>query len=300
MRIAVDEFLFFLWAMKIQIKNILYKTLLKITSPTWFWSIYKPFAEVNADIYVKKVQAENDRSGLQFFEKYQYLISDSVAEGPFKGLKYPFFSSLHSTLFPKLLGCYEFELHEVLSKVFKKAYHAVLDIGCAEGYYAVGFAKKFQDTLIYAADINPEARVKTKIMASANGVVKIDKFQILEEVTSGFLLSLDPSERHLIFSDCEGYESSLFSDEVIAHLSKSDFIVEMHDFISPGVSDLLKKRFEATHSIELIKSIDDTFRYREIQHPELQKLPIQDQIHILAEKRPSQMEWIFCEPKKID
>jgi 23S rRNA U2552 (ribose-2'-O)-methylase RlmE/FtsJ len=286
--------------MKKQAKKIISNTLLKLTAPRWVWSLYKPFAEVNAEIYLKKAQAEKASAELQFFDSYRYLISDTVVDGPFIGLKYPFLTALHSTLFPKLLGCYEFELHEVLSKVFKKTYHSILDIGCAEGYYAVGFAKRFQDTLIHAADINPVARVKTKLMASANGVSNMDKFRILDEVTPDFLLSLNPKQKHLIFSDCEGYESSLFSNEVIVHLSKSDFIVEMHDFVSPGISDLLKKRFEPTHSIQLIKSIDDVFRYREIQHPEVLKIPIQDQIKILAEKRPSQMKWIFCKPKKFD
>ncbi len=283
--------------MKKQAKKIFSNTLLKLTGPSWVWSLYKPIAELNADIYVKKKQDEKASTELQFFEAHRYLISDRVNSGPFKGLKYPFLSSLHSTLFPKLLGCYEFELHDALNQVFKKRYQAILDIGCAEGYYAVGLAKKFPDSIIYAIDINPVALEKTKIMASSNEVALVDKFKVLEEVTPDFLLSLDPSERHLIFSDCEGYESSLFSEEVIEHLSKSDFIVEMHDFVSPGISDLLQKRFIRTHSVQLIKSIDDIFRYREIANPEILKLPISDQINILAEKRPTQMEWIFCQPK---
>ncbi|MEB2779810.1 hypothetical protein U3A58_05340 [Algoriphagus sp. C2-6-M1] len=283
--------------MKKYLKQKLSSILLKLVDSSFSWSFYKPFAEMNAEIYVKKKQEENSRAQIQFFEEYRYLISDSVKNGPFKGLKYPFLSSLHSTLFPKLLGCYEFELHEILDKVFQKTYCSILDIGCAEGYYAVGLARKFPDSIIYAADINPEAREKTRVMASSNGVLMSDRFRILEEVTTDFLLQLDPAQRHLIFSDCEGYEASLISDEVIAHLSKSDFIVEMHDFISPGISDVLTKRFEHTHSIQLIKSIDDVYRYREIQNPEILKLPIKDQINILAEKRPTQMEWIFCEPK---
>ncbi|TXE08802.1 class I SAM-dependent methyltransferase [Algoriphagus aquimarinus] len=285
--------------MKNIIKNLLRNFLIAITGPNWAWTLYKPIAELNAEVYMKKKEEEKAKTQKQFFEKYTYLISDSVKNGPFKGLKYPFLSSLHSTLFPKLLGCYEFELHEILNKAFQKTYCSILDIGCAEGYYAVGLARKFPDSIIYAADINPEARDKTNVMAKANGVVDIDKFRVMAEVTPDFLLGLDPSQRHLIFSDCEGYESVLFSDSVITHLSKSDFIVEMHDFISPGVSDKLLKRFERTHAVQLIKSIDDVFRYREISNPEIMNIPIPDQINILAEKRPTQMEWIFCEARKL-
>ncbi|WP_111612947.1 class I SAM-dependent methyltransferase [Algoriphagus yeomjeoni] len=284
--------------MKRQLKRLVSTVLMKFTSSKWVWSFYKPLAEVNADIYISKKNEENAQAQRLFFEKYKHLISDEVKNGPFQGLKYPFFSSLHSTLLPKLLGCYEFELNESLKKVFQKTYSSILDIGCAEGYYAVGLARKFPDSIIYAADINPEAREKTKVMANANGIADTDKFRVIAEVTPDFLLGLDPSQRHLIFSDCEGYESVLFSDAVINHLSKSDFIVELHDFTSPGVSDLLRSRFQNTHSIDLIKSIDDIFRYRKINIPEIQKIPLSDQISILAEKRPTQMEWIFCEPKK--
>ena len=106
--------------MKNSIKNLLRTFLIAITDPNWFWALYKPIAELNAEIYLKKKDEEKARIQKQFFEKYTYLISDSVKNGPFKGLKYPFLSSLHSTLFPKLLGCYEFELHEILNKVFQK------------------------------------------------------------------------------------------------------------------------------------------------------------------------------------
>ncbi|WP_339753847.1 hypothetical protein [Algoriphagus aquimarinus] len=286
--------------MKNTIKNFLRNFLTTIMSPNWIWNLYKPIAELNADIYLKKKQKEKAENDIKFFEKFRYLISDTVQSGPFKGLKYPFLSSLHSTLFPKLLGCYEAELHEVLNKVFHKKYYSILDIGCAEGYYAVGLAKRFPDSIVYAADINPEAREKTKIMAHANGFTRTDKFRVMAEVTQDFLLGLDPSQRHLIFSDCEGYESVLCSDSVITHLSKSDFIVEMHDFISPGVSDMLQKRFELTHSVELITSIDDLFRYRMTSNPDIKKLPISDQNNILAEKRPTQMEWIFCEARNME
>lgn len=47
------------------------------------------------------------------------------------------------------------------------------------------------------------------------------------------LRGLDPTIKHLIFSDCEGFESDLFNLNVIAHLSQSDFIIEVHDFVKP-------------------------------------------------------------------
>jgi hypothetical protein len=52
-----------------------------------------------------------------------------------------------SALIPKLLGCYEAELHGVIACALNTTYDTIIDIGCAEGYYAVGLALHFPDTL---------------------------------------------------------------------------------------------------------------------------------------------------------
>ncbi len=268
-----------------------------IAASNFTWRLYRPFAEVNADVYYRKKQEERENLKNQFFEKYKYLLSDTVKNGPFKGLKYPFQNAIHSTLFPKLLGYYELELQPILNKVFQKSYQVIIDIGSAEGYYAVGMAKKYPKSVTYAVDINSEARKKTKYLANYNGIEDSRNFQILDEITTDFLFNLDPTERHLIFSDCEGFEVSLFTEDIISKLKKSDFIIEIHDFIVPGASDLLIKRFESTHQVQVVKSIDDRFKYREINDLEISQLPLSDQIQLLEEKRPCQMEWIYCESR---
>lgn len=283
--------------MKKKLKNILFIFLKKVSSSSLFWALYKPIAEVNAEIYLSKKREEFDQRQGEIYERYKYLLSNTIKNGPFKGLQYPFLKSIHSTLYPKLLGYYELELHGIFPQIFKKTYVSIVDVGCAEGYYAVGLAKKFPSSTVFAADLLPEAREKTEQMANFNGLKVSDKFHVLEKVDTEFLLGLDPAQMHLIFSDCEGYESNLFTENVISHLSSSDFIIELHDFIIPGISDLLKKRFESTHQIKVIQSIDDVFRYREIDDEEIGKIPLLDQRKLLAENRPSQMEWIYCEAK---
>jgi hypothetical protein len=61
----------------------------------------------------------------------------TVANGPFKGLRYPSVHTFGSALFPKLLGSYESELHPVLGGMMGNGYTTVVDIGCGEGYCAV-------------------------------------------------------------------------------------------------------------------------------------------------------------------
>lgn len=167
-------------------------------------------------------------------------------------------------------------------------------MGCAEGYYAVGLAKLFPDSTLFVFDLLPEAREKTAQLAKANGIEISPNFQIKEACLSEDLMSLNPDFRHLIFSDCEGFEVELFKPKVINHLRNSDFIIEVHDFIFPGVCDELRTRFSQTHRVEIVQSIDDIYRYRLLDDSELLKFSKSEQIRLLSEKRPAQMEWMIC------
>ena len=62
-----------------------------------------------------------------------------VLNGPFQGMNFHSAAS-EGCLVPKLLGCYEQPLHPFLEAAFARDYDVVLNIGSAEGYYAVGLA----------------------------------------------------------------------------------------------------------------------------------------------------------------
>lgn len=63
-----------------------------------------------------------------------------VIKGPFEGMKYPSLRAAGSALVPKLIGTYEIELTPYIMKIIEKNYSIILNIGSAEGYYAVGLA----------------------------------------------------------------------------------------------------------------------------------------------------------------
>ena len=67
----------------------------------------------------------------------EQLVSGlKVIHGPFEGLQYPDARSSGSSLLPKLIGSYEHELHEIINDALGQSYTDLVDIGCAEGYYA--------------------------------------------------------------------------------------------------------------------------------------------------------------------
>ena len=94
----------------------------------------------------------------------------TVAGGPFQGLHYPHRRSVGSALLPKLLGSYESELHAALEQLLTQEHETVLDIGCAEGYYAVGLGLRLSKAEIYAFDTNPRGGEACAEMARLNGI----------------------------------------------------------------------------------------------------------------------------------
>ena len=100
------------------------------------------------------------------------LFPDSPPEvllGPFVGMKYfnaVFFSSATS----RWLGTYELELHEVIEEAIREDYPQIFDIGCAEGYYVVGLARRCTNSMIYARDGDPWSRAQCSRLCKLNGV----------------------------------------------------------------------------------------------------------------------------------
>lgn len=213
-----------------------------------------------------------------------------VANGPFKRLRYPSGQSVNSVLLPKLLGSYESELHPVLEELLRNGYNTVVDVGCAEGYYAVGFALRLPHAEVYAYDIDPHARQQCAEMARLNGVA--DRIHIGEFCNEEALRSIPLGERALIMSDCEGYEGSLFNRQLAEVLLNHDLIIETHDFIDIELSVKMRNAFAKTHHVRSIKSLDDIEKAHTVDDPALEPYSTWDKYRILRENRPAIMEWL--------
>ena len=177
---------------------------------------------------------------------------EQVQSGPFMGLSYPSLQSSGSVLVAKLLGTYESELHPAFDCLLSTDFSTVVDVGCAEGFYAVGLARIYRRANVQAYDINPVARALCERMAAHNGTGNVT---VLGECGHAELLSLDPRARHLVVCDCEGFEGSLFTAEIAAHLRRSTCVIEIHDEQVPGVGDRVGAFFTATHDLEWITSL---------------------------------------------
>lgn len=217
-----------------------------------------------------------------------------VLQGPFAGMKYPGLNAVCSSISPKLLGTYESELHPVIEEICSIGYPTILDIGCADGYYAVGLAQRLPKARLLAYDIDPKAREATQKMADLNGAST--QLAIHGACDSNTLKSLKDT-RALVVCDCEGYEDHLFTPEVIPSLCSADLLIEIHDFVDIRISTHLRERFKNTHSITEILSVDDLIKAQSCQDPLLRDFSLSQKFRLLAEYRPHIMRWFWCKSK---
>lgn len=221
-----------------------------------------------------------------------------VAKGPFEGMKYPSADSHGSKLIPKLLGTYESEISGYFESWQGTSFPAIVDIGCAEGYYAVGLARMFPQSSVVAFDIADVARQLTQEMAELNQVA--DRVQIRKECTREELLKMNFDEGALIVSDCEGYELELFDAEVADHLRHCHVVIEMHDrphkdfFVRP----VLEAIFSQTHRVTIANSVDLVQKVKTYQSELVSKFDDVEREAAFEEKRPRIMCWLIAEPKQ--
>lgn len=129
----------------------------------------------------------------------------TVQSGPFRGMVLPARTSwLDGDITPKILGCYEAELHAAVDRAAERQPTVVINVGCAEGFYAVGLARLFPHARVYAFDTHERARAVCREAADANGLG--ERLEIDGACTTQRLLEVAGNNRALIVLDCEGAE----------------------------------------------------------------------------------------------
>ncbi|HVT80741.1 MAG TPA: hypothetical protein VHM90_08785, partial [Phycisphaerae bacterium] len=167
--------------------------------------------------------------------------------GPFAGMHY-LSESTGSVFFPKLLGTYELEIRESVEWIVHWSPDLIINVGCAEGYYAVGLAMRCAPCRSVAFDIDSRARRLVSQLARLNHVE--NRMEVRRKCTCDELEPLCASaDRPCVVCDCEGFEKFLLDPAHAPSLSKAVILVEVHDCFQPGLSPLLRERFQRSHVI---------------------------------------------------
>lgn len=222
------------------------------------------------------------------------FMDKAVIEGPFRGLQYADWHSHGSAVFAKLLGAYEAELHPYIEAVLASGPETIVDIGCAEGFYAVGCARRLPAARVIAADLSAAAREMCVRMAQLNRAA--DRVNVVGRVTREDLLGFAAMPPGWLIADCEGGEAELFDPEVFSRFAGWFVLIELHEFLVPGIEERLIGEASRTHAVEVVDSIDDYRRERQWPRPCLQGVPSEIRHEFYREGRPGLMRWICASP----
>lgn len=281
------------------LKRCLRRIAVVLVSPDCFW---KPLAKtlIRGSQYLCAVRetVEVEKIVEEYAELRDALSLRVVVGGPFEGLHYGETKACCSMLFPKLLGTYEHEIERIIYSSLADRHELVVDVGAADGYYAVGFAVKSEGSKVIAFEQDVRARRELGKLAELNGVS--ERIQIRGKCGSPELLKLPP-KRGLLIVDCEGFEEDLLSPEVIEHLKTWNFIVETHDGYSADITKRLADRFSGTHTTVCVEAIHDFNKADHIDHPLLKSLPRRKADKLLSETRMHAcLRWIVCTPRHLE
>lgn len=212
-----------------------------------------------------------------------------IWSGPFAGMDYVS-EATEGALIPRLIGTYESELHPHLAAFAADGVDCVIDVGCAEGYYAVGLARMMPRAEVYAHDIDPKARDACRALAAKNGVAA--RVHVGGEFApDGF--EAFAGRRTLVMVDAEGAEDEILQPALSPALKSMRVIVETHDLYKAGVMARLIERFAPSHDILRVdqqpKSVD--------LPPWLKELPHLDQLLAVWEWRARPTPWLVMTPK---
>jgi hypothetical protein len=256
--------------------------------------------QLNAQLVRRQDESSQLHNALRLLSKWRSALIQNtlvtqqgtiVMQGPLKGMNF-LAQSAEGCHISKLLGCYEQPLQPFIEAAIKTNYKTILNIGCAEGYYAVGMAQRMPNTQVLAYDQNPKAQEVCSTLAEQNGVS--------ERVKVGALFKPEdfhnyPGKGVLVLCDIEGAERELLNPDVSPAIKGMDIIVESHECLIPGITRLLIDRFTESHHITLVQ--DDGQRTLESPPKWFLNLAHLDQLLATWEWRSGPTPWLVLTSK---
>ncbi|WP_321959356.1 hypothetical protein [Burkholderia cenocepacia] len=200
---------------------------------------------------------------------------------------------------PKLLGFYEKEVCDLLADLASER-ETLIDLGGADGFYAVGMVKTGVYQQCHCFEIEDASRENIAAIAEANGVQ--DRVHLYGAATPVFARELADCGvdmgRSTVLIDIESAEFDVLSMECLQDLRDAHVIVEIHDFMRPHDG---KQRYA-----ELLERAEEVFHVRSFtsgprdpsQAPVLREgWTDTDRWLVCSEGRATLMTWLHFAPK---
>jgi hypothetical protein len=197
---------------------------------------------------------------------------------------------------PKLLGIYERELTPYIEQACTLNFPLIVNVGAAEGYYAVGMALRNPTAKVIAFEKEPTERFALEEAARLNAVAgRVEIRAKCEREDLERLLAYAP--RALVICDAESDEAVLLDPVLSPSLRSAFILVELHEFIERGIAERIRGRFLTTHEISQIRQQDRTITDFPFQNLYTRCLPKRYLCWAVGESRPERMSWFWMEPR---
>jgi hypothetical protein len=216
--------------------------------------------------------------------------------GPFRGMILPDRASWgDGDAVAKLCGTYEENLHAAIERAMGRIPSLIVNIGCADGYYAVGIARIAPSATVHAFDTDAHAREICTLAAKLNGVG--DRIIVGGECSAAMVSKLaSEADRVLVVMDCEGAEGELLEPTHAGRLENCDILAELHSDADRDIVDSLTERFALSHEVERIaQGGRDPNRVAA-----LMELPELERWLAIYEGRAASMRWLACWARRTD
>jgi hypothetical protein len=249
----------------------------------------------NAELENFRDETVSERKSRVSKEIFEYC-NGVVKHGPFTGLKLTSNTwwggnDLGSMCF----GLYEKELLEFLNSKYLENRDIFIDIGAADGYYAIGLlmSKSVKSALCF--ELTPEGRDTINFNWNLNdkpGVIEI-KGDVFTDFKNS--VSYIDFKKTTVLIDIEGSEFSFLNNEILKILQNAVVIIEIHNWI-PNFIDLYSEFLKNASEIFDIEIL--TRQEREtLIFDELLSLTDDNRLLLTSESRPCVMRFLVLKPK---
>ena len=219
---------------------------------------------------------------------------NTVLSGPFAGTRLYLSPLSGRHLLGYLLGTQEIELHGAVEEIVSRRYATIINIGAADGYYALGLARRLPEAGVLAFEANSAHHKYLQASARVNGVSErmfVRGFCSGHELRAALATERKPA---LVVCDIEGGEVELLDPDSVGDLRSVDLLVETHDQYVANCTEILKSRFAPTHAVQQFsgrpRAASD---FPSAALPLLARMFPETAIELMNERRKEPQQWLL-------
>jgi len=265
----------------------------KLSRGNFSWLLLEAISKISFNKLELRIDKVVEKKRIDLSNKVSKIFNNTVQEGPFKGMiiSEDQFWGLGDKA-SKILGLYEKEIQNLLNHIQEKNnFPTFIDIGGADGFFAVGSVKNnlFKNCEVF--EISKRGRQSIEESAIKNNVA--DLISIKSEANEKTLSSIENINNSVILCDIEGSEYDLFSENLIKNMHPSNVIIEIHK--NPDISlNEFEDKFKNLFSINKITQEPRSLK----GFGELKNFNDNNRSLLASEGRSCIQEWWHLSPKK--